>query len=109
MNTRRLFSESNIGGHNYLSNMVHLPFYLQNSGLRKVKLAQQTAQAHRKSALAWTENEETLGNFLARSVRQFALLTTNQGGFAVVESPIVQRERFNVKPGETQTSRKKEL
>ncbi|XP_063923502.1 kinase D-interacting substrate of 220 kDa B isoform X3 [Zophobas morio] len=67
MNTRRLFSESNIGGHNYLSNMVHLPFYLQNSGLRKVKLAQQTAQAHRKSALAWTENEETLGNFLARS------------------------------------------
>lgn len=68
MNTRRLFSESNIGGHNYLNNMVHLPFYLQNSGLRKVKLAQQTAQAHRKQIGAWTENEESLSNFLARSV-----------------------------------------
>ncbi|XP_015838726.1 kinase D-interacting substrate of 220 kDa B isoform X2 [Tribolium castaneum] len=67
MNTRRLFSENNIGGHNYLSNMVHLPFYLQNSGLRKVKVAQQTAQAHRKQTGAWTENEESLSNFLARS------------------------------------------
>nr|XP_023022551.1 kinase D-interacting substrate of 220 kDa-like [Leptinotarsa decemlineata] len=67
INTRRLFSESNIGGHNYLSNMVHLPFYLQNSGLRKVKIAQQTAAAHRKQTGAWTENEENLNSFLARS------------------------------------------
>lgn len=71
MNTRRLFSENNIGGHNYLSNMVHLPFYLQNSGLRKVKIAQQTAQAQRKttSTTGWNENEENLTGFLARSVR----------------------------------------
>lgn len=68
MNTRRLFSESNIGGHNYLSNMVHLPFYLQNSGLRKVKIAQQTAQAHRKIMTNWADNDENLTNFLARSV-----------------------------------------
>ncbi|XP_030768252.1 kinase D-interacting substrate of 220 kDa B isoform X3 [Sitophilus oryzae] len=68
MNTRRLFSESNIGGHNYLSNMVHLPFYLQNSGLRKVKVAQQTASAHKKSnAGGWSENDENLNTFLARS------------------------------------------
>lgn len=71
MNSRRLFSESNIGGHSYLSNMVHLPFFLQNSGLRKVKVAQQTAQAHRKSnASTWPEPDDNinLGTTLARSV-----------------------------------------
>lgn len=60
MNSRRLFSESNIGGHSYLNNMVHLPFYLQNSGLRKVKLAQQTASAHRKINYPSTSNEDSL-------------------------------------------------
>lgn len=71
MNSRRLFSESNIGGHSFLSNMVHLPFFLQNSGLRKVKVAQQTAQAHRKSnASTWPEPDDNinLGTTLARSV-----------------------------------------
>lgn len=67
MNTRRLFSESNIGGHNYLSNMVHLPFYLQNSGLRKVKVAQQTAAAHRKQTGSWGADDDNLNSFLARS------------------------------------------
>lgn len=38
--------------------MVHLPFYLQNSGLRKVKVAQQTAQYCKKTA--WTEAEESV-------------------------------------------------
>ncbi|XP_029043359.2 kinase D-interacting substrate of 220 kDa B isoform X2 [Osmia bicornis bicornis] len=58
VNSRRLFTESNIGGHDYLRNMVHLPFYLQNSGLRKVKVAQQTAQHSRKTT--WTEAEESV-------------------------------------------------
>lgn len=48
--------------------MVHLPFYLQNSGLRKVKIAQQTAAGHRKQTGTWAENEENLNSFLARSV-----------------------------------------
>lgn len=43
MNSRRAFSESNIGGWDYLRNMVQLPFYLQNSALRRVKVAQQAA------------------------------------------------------------------
>ena len=65
VNSRRLFSESNIGGHDYLRNMVHLPFYLQNSGLRKVKVAQQTAQYYRKNtatapSAGWNENEESV-------------------------------------------------
>ncbi|XP_049824208.1 kinase D-interacting substrate of 220 kDa B isoform X3 [Aethina tumida] len=68
INSKRLFSENNIGGHNYLNNMVHLPFYLQNSGLRKVKVAQQTALSHRKNvASTWNENEDNLNSFLARS------------------------------------------
>ncbi|KMQ97513.1 kinase d-interacting substrate [Lasius niger] len=64
VNSRRLFSESNIGGHDYLRNMVHLPFYLQNSGLRKVKVAQQTAQYCKKTV--WTEAEESV-NYTATS------------------------------------------
>ncbi|KRT81831.1 hypothetical protein AMK59_5196 [Oryctes borbonicus] len=60
LNTRRLFNESNIGGHSYLNNMVHLPFYLQNSGLRKVKIAQQTALAHKKNVYASASNDEGL-------------------------------------------------
>lgn len=64
VNSRRLFSESNIGGHDYLRNMVHLPFYLQNSGLRKVKVAQQTAQYCKKTA--WSEAEESV-NYTATS------------------------------------------
>lgn len=44
--------------------MVHLPFYLQNSGLRKVKVAQQTAQHSRKTT--WTEAEESV-NYTATS------------------------------------------
>lgn len=44
--------------------MVHLPFYLQNSGLRKVKVAQQTAQYCKKTA--WSEAEESV-NYTATS------------------------------------------
>ncbi|XP_011263943.1 kinase D-interacting substrate of 220 kDa B isoform X4 [Camponotus floridanus] len=64
VNSRRLFSESNIGGHDYLRNIVHLPFYLQNSGLRKVKVAQQTAQYCKKTV--WSEAEESV-NYTATS------------------------------------------
>ncbi|XP_050438171.1 kinase D-interacting substrate of 220 kDa B isoform X2 [Adelges cooleyi] len=49
LNSRRLLSDVNFSGHDYLRNMVHLPFFLQNSGLRKVKLAQKSSQSHRKS------------------------------------------------------------
>ncbi|VVC44300.1 Hypothetical protein CINCED_3A012526 [Cinara cedri] len=49
LNSRRLLNGMDFSGHDYLRNMVHLPFFLQNSGLRKVKLAQKSAQFHRKS------------------------------------------------------------
>ncbi|XP_043269211.1 kinase D-interacting substrate of 220 kDa B isoform X3 [Venturia canescens] len=77
VNSRRLFSESNIGGHDYLRNMVHLPFYLQNSGLRKVKVAQQTAQHGKKTT--WNEAEEsvnyTTSNAMHHSVSNRRLST----------------------------------
>ena len=38
-----LFIHNSISKLIYLRNMVHLPFFLQNSGLRKVKVAQQLA------------------------------------------------------------------
>ncbi|XP_035787154.1 kinase D-interacting substrate of 220 kDa-like isoform X4 [Anopheles albimanus] len=48
-NSRRLFTEGGIGGHDFLRNLVHLPVYLQNSGLRKVQRAQNTAlNTHRR-------------------------------------------------------------
>ncbi|KAF5273996.1 hypothetical protein FQA39_LY01111 [Lamprigera yunnana] len=80
INSRRLFSDSNIGGHSYLSNMVHLPFYLQNSGLRKVKLAQQTSQSHRKLTVAsWNEVDDNVNmaghNLLGRSLSSRRLST----------------------------------
>uniref|UniRef100_A0A182QVK2 KAP NTPase domain-containing protein n=1 Tax=Anopheles farauti TaxID=69004 RepID=A0A182QVK2_9DIPT len=49
-NSRRLFTEGGIGGHDFLRNLVHLPVYLQNSGLRKVQRAQNTAlSAYRRA------------------------------------------------------------
>ncbi|KAK4298504.1 hypothetical protein Pmani_029160 [Petrolisthes manimaculis] len=54
----RVFTESSISGHDYLRNIVHLPFYLQNSGLRKVKQAQQAADRIRgKPQSMWLEVE----------------------------------------------------
>jgi hypothetical protein len=37
MNINPVLNESNIGGQDYLRNLVHLPFFLQNAALRKVK------------------------------------------------------------------------
>jgi len=37
MNINPVLNDSNIGGHEYLRNLVHLPFFLQNAALRKVK------------------------------------------------------------------------
>ena len=38
-----------------LRNMVHLPFFLQNAGLRKVKVAQQLS-AKQKSKFGWVND-----------------------------------------------------
>lgn len=47
-NSKRLFTEGGIGGHDFLRNLVHLPVYLQNSGLRKVQRAQNTAMQYKR-------------------------------------------------------------
>lgn len=48
-NSRRLFTEGGIGGHDFLRNLIHLPVYLQNSGLRKVQRAQMTAALFKRN------------------------------------------------------------
>ncbi|XP_053626108.1 kinase D-interacting substrate of 220 kDa B isoform X11 [Plodia interpunctella] len=73
INSRRAFSESNIGGWDYLRNMVQLPFYLQNSALRRVKTAQATA-ARRMQAIAADEFSASL----QRSVSARRLSSTSE-------------------------------
>lgn len=62
--SRRLFSEGGIGGHDFLRNLIHLPVYLQNSGLRKVQRAQNTALAYRRNNYSDTmpSDEPSLGH-----------------------------------------------
>lgn len=84
INSRRLLSESNIGGHDYLRNMVHLPFYLQNSGLRKVKVAQKSAQSHRKSVSVQPQYESQPESTLAVSSSS-RRLSTESGGLSSQE------------------------
>ena len=78
LNLHRMFNESNIGGHDYLRNLVHVPFFLQNAGLRKVKAAQQaalmsknpsggrttmiTSNSNHAAVLNWLESEDTTNN-----------------------------------------------
>ncbi|CAH0720937.1 unnamed protein product, partial [Brenthis ino] len=73
INSRRALSESNIGGWDYLRNMVQLPFYLQNSALRRVKVAQQTA-AKRIQALG----SDDFSTSLQRSVSARRLSSTSE-------------------------------
>ena len=41
INIHHAYRDTSIGGNAYLRNIVHLPFFLQNAGLRKVTTAQQ--------------------------------------------------------------------
>ncbi|KAM3963044.1 LOW QUALITY PROTEIN: ankyrin repeat-rich membrane spanning [Aphomia sociella] len=73
INSRRAFSESNIGGWDYLRNMVQLPFYLQNSALRRVKIAQQAATRRMQAITA-----EDFSTSLQRSVSARRLSSTSE-------------------------------
>lgn len=70
-NSRRLFTEGGIGGHDFLRNLVHLPIYLQNSGLRKVQRAQNTAMLFRRNVLDMQNEDVPLLNHSA-SVRKLS-------------------------------------
>ncbi|XP_049867259.1 kinase D-interacting substrate of 220 kDa B isoform X3 [Pectinophora gossypiella] len=73
INSRRAFSESNIGGWDYLRNMVQLPFYLQNSALRRVKAAQQAAARRLQATPA-----DDFSTSLQRSVSARRLSSTSE-------------------------------
>merc|ERR1719266_3069404 len=59
LNLNQEFRDTSIGGHSYLRNMVHLPFFLQNAGLRKVKAAQAIAGRSRL-AHSWCDREDDM-------------------------------------------------
>ncbi|XP_038215414.1 kinase D-interacting substrate of 220 kDa B-like isoform X2 [Zerene cesonia] len=73
INSRRALSESNIGGWDYLRNMVQLPFYLQNSALRRVKSAQQSAAKRMQTIAA-----DDFSTSLQRSVSARRLSSTSE-------------------------------
>ncbi|XP_052757357.1 kinase D-interacting substrate of 220 kDa B isoform X4 [Galleria mellonella] len=73
INSRRALSESNIGGWDYLRNMVQLPFYLQNSALRRVKIAQQAATRRMQAVTA-----DDFSTSLQRSVSARRLSSTSE-------------------------------
>lgn len=68
-NSKRLFSEGGIGGHDFLRNLVHLPVYLQNSGLRKVQRAQQTAMQYKRII---SDNYDEIGISYSASNRRLS-------------------------------------
>ncbi|XP_026476522.1 kinase D-interacting substrate of 220 kDa B-like, partial [Ctenocephalides felis] len=70
--SRRVFSEGSIGGHDFLRNLVHLPVYLQNSGLRQAQRAQSTALVHR------SRNKEDDGEMLTGSVSNRRLSSASE-------------------------------
>ncbi|XP_059085924.1 kinase D-interacting substrate of 220 kDa-like isoform X2 [Tigriopus californicus] len=62
LNLNVAYSDTSIGGNTYLKNIVHLPFFLQNSGLRKVRIALQVAATMKSkvtSNMSWVETEDT--------------------------------------------------
>ncbi|CAH2990633.1 unnamed protein product [Chilo suppressalis] len=110
VNSRRAFSESNIGGWDYLRNMVQLPFYLQNSALRRVKTAQQTAAKRMQSLAA-----DDFSTSLQRSVSARRLSNTselmssqerikNQAGKEVPSSSVQAARARRLRPSESVAS-----
>lgn len=89
-NSRRLFTEGGIGGHDFLRNLVHLPIYLQNSGLRKVQRAQNTAILFRRNVLDIQNEDMPLLNHSA-SVRKLSnaseIMSSNEKLRAPVNPP----------------------
>uniref|UniRef100_T1J258 Uncharacterized protein n=1 Tax=Strigamia maritima TaxID=126957 RepID=T1J258_STRMM len=72
-NINRVFNDLNINGHDYLRNIVHLPFYLQNSGMRRVRVAQRIAAKKMNNHWGVDERESfSLGSGLGMSSRRFS-------------------------------------
>lgn len=73
-NIHRVFHNSSISGQDYLRNIVHLPFYLQNSGLRRVKAAQQAAtQSAKRMTSYWNEEKECATSIRKASVSSLSI------------------------------------
>jgi len=87
LNLNQVFSDTSIGGHAYLRNMVHLPFFLQNAGLRKVKMAQQVANKLKMSH-SWFESEDAPS-------RKFSTESEDHGGLSRGPSKMKKKKKLS--------------
>ena len=55
LNIKETFAHTSVGGYSYLRNVVHLPFFLQYTGTRRIKTAQAIAAKHRDLSSADSE------------------------------------------------------
>lgn len=95
-NSRRLFTEGGIGGHDFLRNLVHLPIYLQNSGLRKVQRAQNTALLFRRNIFEIQNEDAPLLNH-STSVRKLSNASEIMSSNEKLRAPPVNPPRNNSK------------
>uniref|UniRef100_A0AAG5DLJ4 KAP NTPase domain-containing protein n=1 Tax=Anopheles atroparvus TaxID=41427 RepID=A0AAG5DLJ4_ANOAO len=98
-NSRRLFTEGGIGGHDFLRNLVHLPVYLQNSGLRKVQRAQSTALSAYRRAVPDMVRDDEPGPHLGHSASARRLSNASE----IMSS----QEKLRAMPGTSRAGSKK--
>ncbi|XP_058117079.1 kinase D-interacting substrate of 220 kDa isoform X3 [Anopheles coustani] len=98
-NSRRLFTEGGIGGHDFLRNLVHLPVYLQNSGLRKVQRAQNTALSAYRRIVPDMSRDDEPGPHLGHSASARRLSNASE----IMSS----QEKLRAMPGTSRAGSKK--
>ena len=67
MNINPVLNDASVGGDEYLRNLVHLPFFLQNAALRKVKQGKMLENSAKNA------NEEENVHAFAISSRAFEI------------------------------------
>ena len=88
LNINDAFADTSVGGFAYLRNVIHLPFFLQSSGTRRIKLAQSLAAARTKD-LASADSETRL-----RSQASQARLISESGSVARLAGPLELNRMF---------------
>jgi len=71
MNINPVLNESNIGGQDYLRNLVHLPFFLQNAALRKVKHVKMLENSMKRNSRL---EDDPGPQIIVRSLKLFVLV-----------------------------------
>ena len=77
LNINEAFADTSVGGYAYLRNMVHLPFFLQNNGSKKIRLAQKLSAKNKE---LFSVDSET------KMKSQAKLFESNENMFARIAS-----------------------